>query len=292
MNEDQARNISSVLTEALPYIRRFHGSTIVVKYGGNAMTDDKLKQLFARDIVLMKLVGMNPVVVHGGGPQIGDMLDRLGIASEFIGGMRVTDTATMDVVQMVLGGLVNQDIVTLLNRNGGTAVGMTGKDGNLLRAVPLQVATDNGGIAQLGHVGEVASVNTVTLEKMLGADFIPVIAPVGVGENGESFNINADLAAGAVAAALQAEKLILLTNTPGIMDPDGKTYRTLTNAEVHKLIAEGVIDGGMLPKVQCALEASDAGVKSVQIINGAVAHALLLELFTDEGVGTQIITNT
>ena len=298
-----------VLTEALPYIQRFHGTTIVVKYGGNAMENAELKRAFARDIVLMKLVGMNPIVVHGGGPQIGDLLDRLGIPTRFVGGMRVTDAATMDVVQMVLGGLVNKDIVSLLNSAGGRAVGVTGKDGELIRARKLKLvsraAQDAGEakatvptvssaeigvpeIIDIGHVGEVDEVNADVLDALIARDFIPVIAPVGVGPDGESYNINADFVAGAVAGHLQAEKLILLTNTPGVLDLDGNTLTGLDRSAVDALIANGTIEGGMLPKVDCAISAVDAGTRSAHIIDGRVPHAVLLEVLTDGGVGTLI----
>ena len=297
-----------VLTEALPYIQRFHGTTIVVKYGGNAMENAELKRAFARDIVLMKLVGMNPIVVHGGGPQIGELLDRLGIPTRFVDGMRVTDAATMDVVQMVLGGLVNKDIVSLLNSAGGRAVGVTGKDGELIRARKLKLvsrATQDSGeargaatvtsaeigvpeIIDIGHVGEVDEVNADVLDALIARDFIPVIAPVGVGPDGESYNINADFVAGAVAGHLQAEKLILLTNTPGVLDTEGNTVTGLDRSAVDALIANGTIEGGMLPKVDCAISAVDAGTRSAHIIDGRVPHAVLLEVLTDGGVGTLI----
>ena len=297
-----------VLTEALPYIQRFHGTTIVVKYGGNAMENAELKRAFARDIVLMKLVGMNPIVVHGGGPQIGELLDRLGIPTRFVDGMRVTDAATMDVVQMVLGGLVNKDIVSLLNAAGGRAVGVTGKDGELIRARKLKLvsrATQDSGeargaatvtsaeigvpeIIDIGHVGEVDEVNADVLDALIARDFIPVIAPVGVGPDGESYNINADFVAGAVAGHLQAEKLILLTNTPGVLDTQGNTVTGLDRSAVDALIADGTIEGGMLPKVDCAISAVDAGTRSAHIIDGRVPHAVLLEVLTDGGVGTLI----
>ena len=289
-----------VLTEALPYIRQFHGATIVVKYGGNAMVAEELKRAFARDVVLMKLVGMNPVVVHGGGPQIGELLDRLGIPTKFIDGMRVTDAATMDVVQMVLGGLVNKDIVSLLNTAGGRAVGISGKDADLIRARKLTLARrdhlpDGVGVPEIidiGHVGEVEHVNRRLLDTLMETGFIPVIAPVGVGVDGESYNINADYVASAVAARLGAEKLILITNTPGILDRQGNTLTGLSRADAKQLIADGTVVGGMLPKVDCALDAIDGGVDSAHIINGRVAHALLLEVLTDGGVGTLIRAKT
>lgn len=284
---------ASVLTEALPYIRQFHGSTFVVKYGGNAMVDEKLQNTFARDIVLMKLVGLNPVVVHGGGPQIGALLEQLQIPTRFVDGMRVTDTQTMDVVEMVLGGLVNQTIVSLINTQGGQAVGVTGKDGDLIRARKLTLERNSPElnapeIIDIGHVGEVEKVNTQVLDALIDANFIPVIAPIGVGPNGESYNINADIVAGKIAEALGAEKLILLTNTPGILDANKQTLTSLNSSEVAELIEQGVINEGMLPKTNCALDAVANGVASAQIIDGTVLHSLLLEIFTDAGIGTQI----
>ena len=288
---------SQVLTEALPYIRRFHGTTVVIKYGGNAMTEAALKDSFAADVVLMKLVGINVVVVHGGGPQIGELLSRLNIESEFVNGMRVTDSATMDVVQMVLGGLVNPDIVSLINTHGGRAVGVTGKDGNLIQAekMPMTIASNDAGasapeIIDIGHVGSITSIQVDVLNTLVKSEFIPVIAPVGVGKDGESYNINADIVAGAIAQALNAEKLILLTNTPGILDADQATLSSLNKADVEALIADGTISEGMLPKVECALNAVSSGVNSVTIVDGRVPHALLLEVFTDSGVGTQILS--
>jgi acetylglutamate kinase len=291
--DQHSRNVANVLTEALPYIQRFHGSTLVVKYGGNAMVDESLKNTFARDIVLLKLVGLNPIVVHGGGPQIGELLQRLNIPTRFVNGMRVTDSQTMDVVEMVLGGLVNQDIVSIINRNGGRAVGITGKDGDLVRARKLsmeQVAPEMSApeILDIGHVGEVARVNPGILNTLIAENFIPVIAPIGVGEDGEAYNINADLVAGHIARTLNAEKLILLTNTPGILDQAGETLTRLSSRQVNELIGSGVISGGMLPKTRCALDALEDGVTSVQIIDGTVPHALLLEIFTDAGCGTKI----
>ncbi len=293
ISEADARNVASVLTEALPYIQRFHGTTLVIKYGGNAMVDETLKNTFARDIVLLKLVGLNPIVVHGGGPQIGDLLDRLNIPTRFVHGMRVTDEETMDVVEMVLGGLVNQDIVSIINKNGGRAVGITGKDGNLIRARKLTFSQTNPEmevpeIIDIGHVGEVESVDVSVLNTLIGENFIPVIAPIGVGENGTSYNINADLVAGKLAEELEAEKLILLTNTPGILDADGNTVTQLSMQQAESLINGGTIKDGMLPKAQCAISALQNGVASVQIINGTVAHSLLLEVFTDAGIGTKI----
>ncbi|WP_038125948.1 acetylglutamate kinase [Thiomicrospira pelophila] len=293
LNKDQAQHIASVLAEALPYIQRFAGKTIVVKYGGNAMTEDDLMASFARDIVLMKLVGMNPVVVHGGGPQIGDLLKRVGKESEFIQGMRVTDTETMDIVEMVLGGLVNKEIVNLIHQHGGNSVGLTGKDGNMIMAKKLKVTKQTPGmdvpeIIDIGHVGEVERINTGVIDMLIKGDFIPVIAPVGVDAEGNSYNINADLVAGKVAEALQAEKLMLLTNTPGLLNKQGELLTGLNAKMVDELIADGTIYGGMLPKIQCALDAVQGGVKAVHIVDGRVSHAVMLEVFTDEGVGTLI----
>lgn len=295
INRKAAENIAQVLTEALPYIQRFTNRTIVVKFGGNAMIDDELKAHFARDIVLMKLVGMNPIVVHGGGPQIGDLLKRLQIESRFVDGMRVTDSATMDVVEMVLGGTVNKEIVSLLNHNGGKAIGLTGKDGQLIRAKKLIVTqktpeTSVPEIIDIGHVGEVASISTDVLDMLINSDFIPVIAPIGVGPDGNSYNINADLVAGKIAEVLQAEKLMLLTNIEGLKDKSGTVLTGLRTERVDELIADGTIYGGMLPKIRCALDAVNSGVQSAHIIDGRVPHAVLLEIFTDTGVGT-LITN-
>lgn len=293
LSRDDAMNVANVLTEALPYIRHFVGKTVVVKYGGNAMIDDALTASFAQDIVLMKLVGMHPVVVHGGGPQIGALLERLNIQSEFIDGMRVTDNATMEVVEMVLGGTVNKAIVSLLNKAGGKAIGLTGKDGNLIRAKKMLMV--RGGTPQsekvdIGQVGEVESVNRSVIDLLVAGDFIPVIAPIGVGVDGESYNINADLVAGKLAEALAAEKLMLLTNVAGLQDKSGKVLTGLSTQQVDALIADGTIYGGMLPKIQCALDAVKGGVKSAHIIDGRVEHAVLLEVFTHSGVGT-LITN-
>jgi acetylglutamate kinase len=293
VNEDRAQTIARVLTEALPYIRRFSGKTMVIKYGGNAMVEQRLKEGFARDIVLMKLVGLNPVLVHGGGPQIGALLARLGKASEFVDGMRVTDSETMDVVEMVLGGLVNKEIVNLINRHGGVAVGLTGKDGDLIRARKLVLRRDAPEldapeIIDLGHVGEVESIDVSVVNMLVGGNFIPVIAPIGVGADGRSYNINADLVAGKVAEVLGAEKLILLTNTAGLLGADGALVRELDLARVDAMVRDGVITGGMLPKVRCAVEAVKAGVRAAHILDGRVEHAVLLDLFTDEGVGTKI----
>ena len=291
-----AHQIASVLTEALPYIRRFKNKIIVVKFGGNAMIDDDLKHSFARDIVLMKLVGLNPIVVHGGGPQIGNLLKKIGKETGFIDGMRVTDSETMDVVEMVLGGLVNKEIVHLINQHGGKAVGLTGKDGNFIRAKKIQLkksSVDNEAseIIDLGHVGEVTSIDTAVLDMLADSDFIPVIAPIGVGENGESYNINADLVAGKIAEELKAEKLILLTNTAGILDKQGELLTGLSLSDIDNLIADGTISEGMIPKTRCATDALQGGVTSVHIIDGRVNHAVLLELFTDQGVGTLLLNH-
>ena len=290
LSREKALDIANVLTEALPYIQRFVGKTIVVKYGGNAMVDDALTQEFAQDIALMKLVGMNPVVVHGGGPQIGSLLEKLGIQSEFIAGMRVTDAATMEVVEMVLGGAVNKTVVSLLNQAGGKAIGITGKDGDLIRAKKMAMKDADGKVLDIGFVGEVEHVNREVIDALVHSDFIPVIAPVGVGADGQSYNINADLVAGKVAEALSAEKLMLLTNVAGLQDKAGKVLTGLTTVQVDSLIADGTIYGGMLPKIQCALDAVKHGVTSAHIIDGRVEHAVLLEIFTDHGVGT-LITN-
>jgi len=295
LSRDAAAQVSRVLTEALPYIQRFTGKTIVIKYGGNAMENDELKNSFARDIVLMKTVGINPVVVHGGGPQIGDLLKRLNIESQFIEGMRVTDSQTMDVVEMVLGGQVNKDIVNLINQHGGSAIGLTGKDAGLIKARKLKVSRHTPGmdkpeIIDIGHVGEVSSVNANLINRLVSDDYIPVIAPISVGTDGASYNINADLVAGKVAEALGAEKLMLLTNIAGLMDKEGKVLTGLSTAQVDALIADGTIYGGMLPKIRCALDAVQGGVGSAIIVDGRVPNAVLLELFTDTGVGT-LITN-
>jgi len=285
--------IAEVLTEALPYIQRFSGKTIVIKYGGNAMSENQLKSGFARDVVLMKLVGMNPVLVHGGGPQIGALLEKLGKKTEFVQGMRVTDNETMDIVEMVLGGLVNKEIVSLINRHGGNAVGLSGKDGGLIRARKMVFKQnipelEEPEIIDIGHVGEVDSINTAVVDMLIQGDFIPVIAPVGVDESGQSYNINADLVAGKMAEVLGAEKLIMLTNTEGLLDDDGNVLTGLSVEEVDDLITRGVIHGGMLPKIRSALNAVHAGVRSAHIIDGRVEHAVLLEILTDVGVGTLI----
>ncbi|HHX83286.1 MAG TPA: acetylglutamate kinase [Pseudomonadaceae bacterium] len=288
-----AKNIASVLTEALPYIQRFTNKTIVVKYGGNAMIDEELKNSFARDIVLMKLVGMHPIVVHGGGPQIGELLGKLNIQSNFIDGMRVTDSATMDVVEMVLGGLVNKQIVSLLSKNGGKAIGITGKDGDFIRARKMTLKrkteqADAPEIVDIGQVGEVESINPAIINMMKQSDFIPVIAPIGFDAEGRSYNINADIVAGKVAALVGAEKLILLTNISGVQNKAGEVVTGLTTGQVDAMIADGTIHGGMLPKINCALDAVNSGVTSAQIIDGRIPHAVLLEVFTDKGIGTQI----
>jgi acetylglutamate kinase len=281
---------AAVLSEALPYIRRFHGKTIVVKYGGNAMTEERLQRSFAHDVVLLKLVGLNPVVGHGGGPQIDDALRRIGKQGTFIQGMRVTDAETMEVVEWVLGGQVQQDIVMMINEVGGKAVGLTGKDGGLIRARKMKVrgAPGSDAMVDIGQVGEVESIDPAIVNLLHTEDFIPVIAPVGVGANGESYNINADLVAGKVAEILKAEKLIVLTNTAGVLDKEGRLLTGLTARKVDELFADGTIHGGMLPKIGSALDAVKNGVNTCHIIDGRVEHALLLEILTDEGVGTLI----
>lgn len=288
LNRDDATQVARVLTESLPYIQRFTGRTFVIKFGGNAMVDAELFESFARDVVLMKLVGMNPIIVHGGGPQIGQLLDRLAIQSEFIEGMRVTDEPTMNVVEMVLGASVNKEIVDSIHRNGGRAVGLTGKDGELLRAKKLQLTAASEEQPDIGQVGEVTSVDTRVLQMLGDSDFIPVIAPIAGGEDGKTYNINADLVAGKIAEVLNAEKLMLLTNVPGLLDEQGEVLTGLATDEVSRLITEGVIAGGMLPKIRCALDAVKSGVTSAHIIDGRVPHAALLEIFTDEGIGTLI----
>lgn len=281
---------AQTLAEAMPYIRRFHGKTIVVKYGGNAMTDDSLKRSFAQDVVLLKLVGMNPVVVHGGGPQIETLLGRLGKKGVFVQGMRVTDDETMDVVEMVLGGQVNKEVVTLINQAGGRAVGLTGQDGAFIRARKMLVPSGDkpNEMLDIGQVGEIESIDPRVIDALEERGFIPVVAPIGVGEGGESFNINADLVAGKLASVLQAEKLVVLTNTAGVLDKAGKLITGISPREIDALFADGTIHGGMLPKINSALDAARSGVKSVHIIDGRVDHALLLEILTDQGVGTLI----
>lgn len=280
---------AAILSEALPYIRRFNDKTIVIKYGGNAMTDEALKEGFARDVVLLKLVGLNPVIVHGGGPQINELLARVGKQGEFIQGMRVTDAETMDVVEMVLGGLVNKEIVSLINKHGGKAVGITGKDGHFIRAKKLFLEGEAGGDQiDIGQVGEIESIDPTLVAMLDAGDFIPVVAPIGVGLDGEAYNINADLVAGKLAETLKAEKLILMTNTPGVLDKQGQLLTGLTAARIDELFADGTISGGMLPKISSALDAAKNGVNAVHIIDGRVPHALLLEILTDHGVGTMI----
>ncbi len=288
LSRDEATNVARVLTESLPYIQRFTSRTIVIKFGGNAMVDPQLFETFARDVVLMKLVGMNPVIVHGGGPQIGELLGRLKIKSEFVDGMRVTDAPTMDVVEMVLGASVNKEIVDCIHRNGGRAVGLTGKDGELLKARKLQLDSAGEAPPDIGLVGEVTSVDTQVLKMLGDSDFIPVIAPIAGGADGKTYNINADLVAGKIAEVLHAEKLMLLTNVAGLLDQGGDVLTGLSTKEVDRLIADGVIRGGMLPKIRCAVDAVKQGVTSAHIIDGRVPHAALLEIFTDEGIGTLI----
>lgn len=290
LSPSTAQEKARILAEALPYIRRFHDKTIVIKYGGNAMIEETLKHSFASDVVLLKLVGMNPVIIHGGGPQIDHMLKRVGKEGVFIQGMRVTDAETMDVVEMVLGGLVNKEIVNLINRHGGQAVGLTGKDGMFIRAkrMLMQDKEKAGEWINIGQVGEIEQIDPSLIALLDSRDFIPVIAPIGVGEDGQSYNINADIVAGKLAETLNAEKLILLTNTPGVLDKDGRLLTGLTAKRVDELFADGTISGGMLPKIGSALDAVKHGVKSCHIIDGRVQHALLLEILTDEGVGTLI----
>ena len=295
---EAAKNITTVLSEALPYIQQFTGKTIVIKFGGNAMVDDKLKAGFAKDIVMMKLVGINPVIVHGGGPQIGNLLTELGIQSHFVDGMRVTDSKTMDVVEMVLGGAVNKEIVHLINQAGGKAVGVTGKDGQLIKAQKLKLSGNTSKkkspelqvpeIIDIGQVGEVVSINIDVIDMLTSSNFIPVIAPIGVDDQGRSYNINADLVAGKIAEVLKAEKLMLLTNVSGLQDKSGKVLTGLSTLQVDNLITDGTIFGGMLPKIKCALNAVKSGTISAHIIDGRVNHAALLEIFTDQGVGTKI----
>ena len=288
LNQGEAGSFARILTESLPYIQRFTGKTFVIKFGGNAMTDPELHESFARDVVLMKLVGMNPVIVHGGGPQIGQLLERLNIETEFVDGMRVTDERTMNVVEMVLGATVNKEIVDSIHRNGGRAIGMTGKDGQLIQARKLSGEWGANGQPDIGQVGEVSSIDTDLLSVLRESDYIPVIAPVAGGPDGQTYNINADLVAGKLAEVLQAEKLILLTNVSGLLDAEGKTLTGLSTEQVQELITSGVIHSGMLPKIQCALSAVHNGVTSAHIIDGRVSHAALLEIFSDEGIGTLI----
>jgi len=286
LHRPEAAEKARILAEALPYIQRFHGRTIVVKFGGNAMTDEVLKSGFAHDVVLLKLVGMNPVVVHGGGPQIEQLLARLGKKGEFVQGMRVTDSETMDIVEMVLGGTVNKEVVELINQAGGKAVGLTGQDGGFIRARKMQLASPPR--ADLGQVGEIDSIDPAVIKALEAGGFIPVVAPIGTGADGTTYNINADLVAGKLAEVLAAEKLVVLTNTPGVLDKDGKLLTGLTPRKIDQLVEKGVISGGMLPKISSALDAARNGVRSVHIIDGRVPHALLLEVLTDQGVGTLI----
>ncbi len=290
--EIKTSNNAQLLAEALPYIRRFHGKTIVIKYGGHAMADEKLKQEFARDVVLMKLVGMNPVVVHGGGPQIASLLERVGKKSQFVEGLRVTDRETIDIVEMVLGGLINKEIVALINSQGGRAVGLSGKDGGLIRATKIILdeakVSKSDEVIDMGHVGQIQSIDPSVVKTLDDGNFIPVIAPIGVGDNGETYNINADTVAGKLAVTLSAEKLILLTNTAGVLNADGQLLTGLQKEEVKKLISCGVVSDGMLPKARCAIDAVTGGVSSATISDGRVPHAILLEVLTDRGVGTLI----
>lgn len=280
---------ASILAEALPYIRRFAGCTLVIKYGGNAMTEPHLKEGFAKDIVLLKLVGINPVIVHGGGPQINEMLEKIGKVGEFVQGMRVTDNETMNIVEMVLGGHVNKEIVSLLNVHGGKAVGITGRDNHFIRAKKLTVNTPEQKDVDIGQVGEIESMDCTLIKQMTAAGYIPVVAPIGVGENGEAFNINADLVAGRLAQELNAEKLVLMTNITGVMDKAGNLLTNLMPSKINALVADGTLSGGMLPKISSALEAAQNGVKAVHIIDGRVPNVLLLEIFTDSGIGTMIL---
>ncbi len=287
---------AKILVEALPYIRRFYQKTVVIKYGGHAMVADELKESFAQDIVLMKYIGIHPVVIHGGGPQIGKMLERIGKKSDFRAGMRVTDADTMDIVEMVLAGKINKEIVSLINRHGGKAIGLSGKDGQLIEARKLHLFRYQGDdqppeIIDIGLVGEVHRINTEILRTLGNSDMIPIIAPVGVGENGETYNINADLVAGRISSALQAKKLLLMTDVEGVMDTNGGLISSITIAEAADLMQDEVLRGGMIPKVQCAVEAVQGGAEKVHIIDGRVPHAILLEIFTDAGIGTQIVKN-
>jgi len=281
-------SVAEILIEALPYIQALDRKTVVIKFGGNAMVDEQLKSSFAQDVVLLKQVGVNPVIVHGGGPQIGKLLEQIGKKSQFIEGMRVTDNETMDVVEMVLGGLVNKQIVSLINSHGGRAVGLTGKDGGLINARKMKLTSASAQSQDLGQVGEVDTIDPAVVKMLDDDDFIPVIAPIGVGKDGTSYNINADLVASKLASVLGAEKLLLLTNTQGVLDPEGNLLTGITARETDRLIKQGIIHGGMLPKVNCALDAVKSGVKTSQIIDGRVKHSVLLELLTDSGVGTLI----
>jgi acetylglutamate kinase len=292
--KDQMPNTADVLIEALPYIQKFNNATMVIKYGGHAMVEERLKKSFALDIILMKYVGINPIVVHGGGPQIGDFLKNLSIESQFVDGMRVTDKKTMDVVEMVLVGKVNKEIVNLINQNGGQSVGLSGKDGQLITAKKMKYIKKRGKnqppeIIDIGMVGEIVSINNRILKSLIEDQFIPVVAPVGAGKKGETYNINADLVAGHIAASLKARKLILLTDTEGVLDKDGELISTLKMKETNRLIEEGTIKGGMIPKINCCLEALEGGVKKAHIIDGRIDHAILLEIFTKGGIGTEIV---
>lgn len=285
---------ADILLETLPYIRRFYNKTIVIKYGGHAMVDGELKDKFAQDIVMMKYIGINPVVVHGGGPQIGDLLNKIGKESKFIQGMRVTDEETMNIVEMVLVGMVNKEIVGLINRHGGNAVGLSGKDGNLIRAEKYYLNEEKAKftppeIIDIGLVGKVKSINAPLIVSLTQNNFIPIIAPTGIGDNGETYNINADVVAGEIASALHAEKLLLLTDVPGVLDKNKKLINTMTNDEALSLIDEGVVEGGMFPKIKCCLKALKAGVNKTHVIDGRLKHAVLLEVFTDKGIGTEIV---
>jgi acetylglutamate kinase len=285
---------ADILLEALPYIKRFYNKTIVIKYGGHAMVDDELKDKFAQDVVMMKYIGINPVIVHGGGPQIGTLLKKLGKESKFIQGMRVTDEETMDIVEMVLVGMVNKEIVGLINRHGGNAVGLSGKDGNLIKAEKYYLSEEKvkntpPEIIDIGLVGKVKTINSELIVSLSQNSFIPVIAPTGIGDAGETYNINADIVAGEIAAALQAEKLLLLTDVPGVLDKNKQLINTMTNKEALKLIDDGIVEGGMFPKIKCCLKALNGGVKKTHIIDGRLKHAILLEIFTDKGIGTEIV---
>ena len=285
---------AEILLEALPYIKRFYNKTIVIKYGGHAMVDNELKDKFAQDVVMMKYIGINPVIVHGGGPQIGTLLKKLGKESKFIQGMRVTDEETMDIVEMVLVGTVNKEIVGLINRHGGNAVGLSGKDGNLIKAEKYYLSEEKvkntpPEIIDIGLVGKVKNINSELIVSLSQNSFIPVIAPTGIGDAGETYNINADIVAGEVAAALQAEKLLLLTDVPGVLDKNKQLINTMTNKEALKLIDDGIVEGGMFPKIKCCLKALKGGVKKTHIIDGRLKHAILLEIFTDKGIGTEIV---
>lgn len=289
INAIEAKTKANILAEALPYIRRFSGVTMVIKYGGNAMTDPQLKESFAKDVVLLKLVGIHPIIVHGGGPQINELLQKVGKENQFIQGMRVTDSETMDIVEMVLGGCVNKEITSLLNLHGGHAVGITGRDNHFIKAKKLFLTTSDNEKQDIGQVGEVEEIDTALIQEMVEHGYIPVVAPVGVGEHGEAFNINADVVAGKLAESLKAEKLIMLTNTIGVLDKNNQLLSRLTPSDINALIADGTLQNGMLPKINATLQAAMHGVHNTHIIDGRVPHALLLEIFTDKGVGTMIL---